>query len=119
MRPSRADNEVYRGYFIGTFHLNHFYPEDGQGHWWVETDEATWDAVWVHGTGDPPVVTVYLEVEGEVEPNVARVITTPEGDPVRIPARGGTDKRLVVSQIRDIRPIPRAEFNEITGVADD
>jgi hypothetical protein len=119
MLPSSERTEVYRGYFIGTFHLNHFYPEDGQGHWWVESDEATWPQVWAHAVGDPPVVTVYMEVEGDLLPNIARQVTSPEGDPVRIPARGATDKRLILKQIRDIRPIPRDDFNRHTGFQDD
>jgi hypothetical protein len=119
MLPSGVDTEIFRGYFIGTFHMNHFFPEGGEGYWWLETDESTWDSVWVHGVGDPPVVTVHMEVEGVLEPNVAEELIGPDGDPIRVPPRGATDKRLVVSRIRDIRPIPRDDFNRITGVSDD
>ncbi|MGE0665536.1 MAG: hypothetical protein AB7O49_03160 [Sphingomonadales bacterium] len=85
----------------------------------METEEAIWDAVWAHGEGDPPVVTVHIEVEGAVEPNVAEELIGPDGDPIRVPPRGATDKRLVVSRIRDIRPIPRDQFNQLAGVAGD
>lgn len=119
MTPSIARTGRYRGYFIGTFHLSHFYPDDDNGYWWVEADDATWPLVWDHAVGDPPVVTVYMEVEGDLQPNVAKELTSPEGDPIRIPARGATTTKLFLRQIQSIRPVPSDEFNQLAGVSED
>ena len=119
MLPSLAGTEIYRGYFIGTFHLSHFYPAGGDGYWWVEADDATWPLVWAHGLGDPPVVTVYMEVEGDLRPNVATELTSPVSDPIKIPPRGNTSTKLVVRQIQSIRPVPSDEFHQLAGISVD
>ena len=119
MLPSLAGTEIYRGYFIGTFHLSHFYPVDGDGYWWVEADEAIWPQIWTHAVGDPPVVTVYMEVEGDLQPNLAKELTSPEGDIIKIPPRGATSTKLVVGKIQNIRPVPTDEFEQFAGIAED
>lgn len=119
MLPSVAGTGLYRGHFIGTFHLSHFYPVDGDGYWWVEADDAIWPLVWAHALGDPPVVTVYMEVEGDLQPNVATELTSPVSDPIRIPPRGGTSTKLVLRQIQDIRPVPADQFSQLAGTSDD
>ena len=117
MSPSLSDSEVYRGYFIGTFHLSHFYPAGGEGYWWVEADDDIWPQIWSHGVDDPPVVTVYMEVKGALQPNVATELTSPEGDHIRVPPRGATDTKLVVGEIQLIRPVPFDDFNRLAGIS--
>jgi hypothetical protein len=117
MSPSSSDNELYCGYFIASFHLSHFYPVGGEGHWWVEADDAIWPLVWAHGVDDPPVVTVYMEVKGDLQPNVAKELTSPEGDHIRVPPRGATSTKLVVSHIQTIRPVPFDDFNRLAGIS--
>jgi hypothetical protein len=119
MSPSLSDSEIYRGYFIGTFHLSHFYPAGGDGYWWVEADDALWPEVWTHGEEEPPVVTVYMEVTGSLLPNVATELTTPEGDVVWVPPRGATDTKLVITGIQAIRPVPFDDFNRLAGISAD
>jgi len=117
MSPSLADAELYRGYFIGTFHLSHFYPIGAEGYWWVEADDATWPQVWAHGVDDPPMVTVYMEVKGQLQPNVAKEVTSPEGELLRVPPRGATSTKLIVSEIQSIQPVAFDDFNRLAGIS--
>ncbi len=59
----------YSGIFKSGFEMSHFYTMDGQGPWWLESNDSDWQTLqsyYVEGPGRSGGVTVALQIEAYV-----------------------------------------------------
>lgn len=103
--PVSRETKTYRGIYRSGFEMSHFYSMDGEGPFWLESNDSDWETLQSHfvdGPGRSGGVTVALTMDAYVSD-----IGSDFGH------LGPIEQKIHVVSIDAIRPISQEEFDQV------